>query len=300
MAPDARPNITPQLVIGVFIMLLGVVLLLDRTALVNGWQLRPFWPLALMAVGTAMLVQRQDPSGRFWGTVWTVVGGWMLLNRLGWLDVSLWQLIGPMVLIFIGINVLLHTMRRGNGTSVPDQAKTRWGPFGARWEEHVSRLQRTTGGIPPSAAGPASAPAPRPETPIPPPIPESARPQHAIPLQSDPSGSVTLFAALGEAKRASNDRPFRGGEMTAFMGGCVLDLRQATVLPGEQAIINVLAVMGGHEIWVPPGWAVASDIVPIMGGVDDKRLPPVEALPDNAPRLRLRGVVLMGGVAIKN
>ena len=44
-----------------------------------------------------------------------------------------------------------------------------------------------------------------------------------------------LVAVMGEAKRASNDQPFRGGEMTAVMGGCVLDLRQATIAPGDEA-----------------------------------------------------------------
>jgi hypothetical protein len=249
-----------------------------------------------MAIGTAMLVQRQDPSGRFWGTAWTVVGGWMLLNMLGWLDVTLWQLIGPMVLIFIGVNVLLHTTRRRDRPARAEDGSRRLDQFGARWDEHMARLRQATG-MAPSAPPP---PAPPQETPlVPPPIPQETRTPN-IPLQNDPSGSVTLFAALGEAKRASNDAPFRGGEMTAIMGGCVLDLRQATVLPGEQATVNVLAVMGGHEIWVPQDWAVASDIVPIMGGVDDKRLPPMQAIPANAPRLRLRGVVLMGGVAIKN
>ena len=43
-----------------------------------------------------------------------------------------------------------------------------------------------------------------------------------------------------------------------------------------------------------------ADVVPLLGGVDDKRLPPIEALPEPSPRLRLRGFVLMGGVVIKN
>jgi hypothetical protein len=122
----------------------------------------------------------------------------------------------------------------------------------------------------------------------------------AIPLESDPGGVVSLFTVMGEAKRASNDKPFRGGEMTAFMGGCVLDLRQASMDPGQEAVVNILAVMAGHEIWVPSGWAVAMDVVPLLGGVDDKRLPPLEPLPPDPPRLRLRGFVLMGGIVIRN
>ena len=104
---------------------------------------------------------------------------------------------------------------------------------------------------------------------------------------------------MGEAKRSSNDKPFLGGEMTAFMGGCVLDLRQAEIPPGGTASLNILAVMAGHEIWVPQGWIVASDVIPLLGGVDDKRLPPLAQAGSDAPRLVLKGFVLMGGVVVK-
>jgi hypothetical protein len=64
--------------------------------------------------------------------------------------------------------------------------------------------------------------------------------------------------------------------------------------------LNLVGIMAGHEIGVPRGWAVICDVVPVMGGVDDKRLPPLETLPENPPRLRLKGIIFMGGVVIKN
>jgi hypothetical protein len=118
------------------------------------------------------------------------------------------------------------------------------------------------------------------------------------------SGTVTLFAVMGETKRAVTDEAFRGGEMTSFMGGCRLDLRQAVMAPGEEATINVFAMMGGHEIWVPSTWNVVSNILPVMGGVDDKRLPaikdPAASTTEARPKLLLRGVVFMGGLVIKS
>ena len=272
MATDARASITPQLVVGVFLTLVGTVLLLDRLDLVEAGQLRLFWPSILIAVGASMLLRRTDPSGRFWGTLWTAVGGWLLLSALGVFDISFGQLIGPLILILIGASVMRNTCRP------------------KRPRRPVLPAPEGFASVDPPAVGPVPIV-------IPPPIPRGAP---SIPLTNDPSGTVTLFAVMGEAKRASNDKPFRGGEMTAVMGGCVLDLRQATVLPGEQAIVNVVAVMGGHEVWVPPGWLVVSDIVAVLGGVDDKRLAPLEPLPEAPPRLRLRGIVLMGGLVIKN
>ena len=84
--------------------------------------------------------------------------------------------------------------------------------------------------------------------------------------------------------------------MTAIMGGCHLDLRQATIPPGETATLDLLAVMGGHEVRVPENWSVVTRIIPLMGGVQDKRLPSKE--PTTAT-LVLRGFIMMGGLEIK-
>ena len=116
--------------------------------------------------------------------------------------------------------------------------------------------------------------------------------------------TLNIFVMMGGVKRISTSQHFRGGEVTAFMGGAQVDLRQANIAPGEEASLDVFAVMGGCEIIVPSSWAVVTPIVPIMGGVDDKRLPPVpgsvESVPGKpAPRLVLRGLLLMGGIEIK-
>jgi hypothetical protein len=62
--------------------------------------------------------------------------------------------------------------------------------------------------------------------------------------------------------------------------------------------------MGGCEIFVPTAWTVTTPVVPVMGGIDDKRLAPlpgadgISARP--APRLVLRGLIMMGGIEIKS
>jgi predicted membrane protein len=116
--------------------------------------------------------------------------------------------------------------------------------------------------------------------------------------------TLAVFAVMSGVKRTSTSTRFRGGEVTAVMGGAHLDLRQATIPPGEEAVLDIFAIMGGCEITVPPSWTVATPIVPIMGGVDDKRLPllpgaeSVVGAPP-APRLVVRGLLLMGGIEIK-
>jgi len=54
---------------------------------------------------------------------------------------------------------------------------------------------------------------------------------------------------------------------------------------------------GGIEIYVPDGWAVEVRAVPLLGGVDDKTIMPKS---DDAPRLVVHGLVVMGGMEIKH
>ena len=51
---------------------------------------------------------------------------------------------------------------------------------------------------------------------------------------STSDGTISMMSVLGDSKRANNEKPFRGGEMTAIMGGCQLDLRQASIAPGDR------------------------------------------------------------------
>ena len=113
----------------------------------------------------------------------------------------------------------------------------------------------------------------------------------------DPSESVSSFTFMGGVKRTSNANPFRHSDLTAIWGGCDLDLRQATIPPGEEAAIDVFALMGGHKSRVPEEWAVDSRVFPFMGGVDDKTTPAADA---SAPRLVVRGAIIMGGLHLSN
>lgn len=121
---------------------------------------------------------------------------------------------------------------------------------------------------------------------------------------SAPEGTVSMFSVLGSDQRTINDKAFRGGDVTTIVGGTQLDLRQAAIEPGADATINIFVLMGGHELWVPAGWTVVVEVTPVLGGVEDKRLPQVfdgaTRPAGTPPRLVLRGVVMLGGLTIKN
>jgi predicted membrane protein len=107
---------------------------------------------------------------------------------------------------------------------------------------------------------------------------------------------VSGIAVMGGFGRRVTSQTFQRAELTAFMGGGKVDLREAQ-LAGEEAIIDVFSIMGGFEILVPDTWKVIVEVMPFMGGYDDKTK---QHTTESAPRLILRGFVMMGGIEIKN
>jgi predicted membrane protein len=107
---------------------------------------------------------------------------------------------------------------------------------------------------------------------------------------------VSGFALLGGVNRRCVSQDFRGGSLTAIMGGCELDLRHASISSG-QAVIDTFAFWGGIEIKVPQEWTVVVQGTPILGAFDDKT---VRVGGDGSKVLVIKGVALMGGVDVKN
>jgi hypothetical protein len=113
---------------------------------------------------------------------------------------------------------------------------------------------------------------------------------------TDTSDTIRAIALLGGVKRKCVSQDFRGGEVTAIIGGCELDLRHASISSGR-AVIDTFAFWGGIQIKVPQEWSVELQGTPILGAFDDKT---VRAGGDGSKVLVVRGVALMGGVDLKN
>lgn len=228
-SPERTRSIAPQLVMGVVIIVIGVLFTLENLGLLDAHDYLRFWPSGLIAIGLVKLWQGGG-SGTFMGSIFVFAGVWLLLESLGIVTMSLWNL-WPMVFVFVGGSMVWR------------------GLYGRRIEEN--------------------------------------------PLDSH--STVSAMAVLAGVNRRSNSKTFRGGDLTAVMGGCQIDLTQATI-EGE-AVIDVFAMWGGIEIRVPQNWSVSGRVTPILGGYEDKTHPTPET---TSQRLLVRGFVIMGGVEIKN
>lgn len=89
---------------------------------------------------------------------------------------------------------------------------------------------------------------------------------------------------------------YRGDQLVAVIGGVDLDLERAALHP-EGALVEVFAFWGAIEIRVPHSWEVDVQVIPVMGGSEDKSRKDGPT-PVGAPRLVVRGLVVMGGVEV--
>ncbi len=123
-----------------------------------------------------------------------------------------------------------------------------------------------------------------------------------------PAEGAHLLAVLGHGQRTVAPGSFRGAEVTAVIAGAGLDLRSAAMAPGDEMIVDVLAVMGRVVIRAPGNWTVDTRAVPVAGGIRDRRFRPFDALDAPragadgmpAPRLVVRGAIVLGDLVIKS
>ncbi len=246
--PPPGPASIPRLLIGAFLVLIGLLLALDQLGWVEADHLVRFWPVLVVLYGLTIL--QRGGRGVVFGSIAVLVGGWLLLNTLHLLTLEPWQFLLPLILVVVGARIL---MRSGPSRQQPAPPAS-------------------ISGYPPSA--------------------------NAAPLSGSPpvSDHLSMFGMLGGPKQRVSGVIFRSADMTSFMGGCELDLRDALLGAEGTAYVDVFAIMGGAHIIVPPSWKVVMQVTPIMGGVEDKSRPVL----GGTQFLYVRGTVLMGGVEISN
>lgn len=126
-------------------------------------------------------------------------------------------------------------------------------------------------------------------------------PEQAGGKTETPLGGLNAVAIFGGCERRISSKNFQGGKATAFLGGIELDFRNADIdNEAGEAILEINCVLGGVEIRVPESWHVHSRAVPVLGGYEDTSRQEV-SVPDGKPKiLVITGMVILGGVEIRN
>lgn len=101
-------------------------------------------------------------------------------------------------------------------------------------------------------------------------------------------------ATFGSQNINFDNEKFEGCELTAVFGGVKCDLREAIVK--EDTVINISAVFGGVDIYMPKDVKVKVSSTPIFGGVDNKYKNSKE---DKIKTIYVNATCIFGGVDIK-
>jgi predicted membrane protein len=112
----------------------------------------------------------------------------------------------------------------------------------------------------------------------------------------DSSSALDVVQFMGGTKTVVTTSDFKGGQATAVMGGCEIDLRHASMPEGRPALLDTFAFWGGIEIKVPDEWEVVSQGNAVLGGFVNS----ARAQPGAKRRLVVTGLAIMGGVEVKN
>jgi predicted membrane protein len=250
-----------RIVWGGILILLGVVYALDAFGVLTAGDILRYWPLILIGIGVTKISQARISSQRTAGFILVAIGGVFLLRTFHFVwfrGRDMW----PVVFLLVGGFLVWQALTR------------RRAPAGGDGEQSPGErvLENAREGLAASRDG------------------RDGRME---------LGSVlNEFAFMGGGDRVVRAQDFRGGDITAIMGGFGIDLRGAAIA-GDSATVNIFTLWGGVDLKVPEDWNVAVSGVPLLG-VFTNSAHALRQGDATAKTLVVKGVAIMGGVEVKN
>ena len=121
---------------------------------------------------------------------------------------------------------------------------------------------------------------------------------YALAAPNEGTAPQSIMSVFGEVKRKGQWVVPESIESTTIMGSTVLDLTQAMLQPGLMTI-HANVWFGELKVIVPPGVRIESHAGIAMFGAFDHKETPSEALPADAPVVRVTGTAMFGAVTIR-
>ncbi len=113
--------------------------------------------------------------------------------------------------------------------------------------------------------------------------------------ETDEINDVSIFSGSHKIVESKN---FKGGTLTSVFGSIEINLVNAE-LSSENPLLDVFTMFGGITLIVPGDWKVHSDVVSVIGGVNDKRRI-MKSEVDKSKTLIVKGMAFFGGIEIKS
>src|SRR5262249_9501170 len=115
-------RITPQLVVGIVVILIGVAFTLDQLGITSAINYLRYWPMALVAIGVVKLLQAREGGGAVAGLIFALVGVWLQGEELGLIRIRMRD-VWPLALVAFGAYLVWQglTNRQCGRTKAPSQ-----------------------------------------------------------------------------------------------------------------------------------------------------------------------------------
>jgi hypothetical protein len=269
-----------RVILGALLVTAGAALLFERLGTMPPvWRDR-IWPLLLIGYGLARLLQPRS-QGRA-GLFFVLSGAWWLAGVSGLVSIeATW----PLLFVALGVSMMFQAVTPA--VYSPDSSSRLNGR--ERGAAPWILLAILIGAAVSSGFG-----------------------RHTYARSGSEGGVLHVFSVVGRStSHVGGASTLTGGEVVTIVGGSTIDLRDLTIAPGETVTLDVFTLMGGSAISVPDDWIVDVQAMPVLGGIRDRRIPrdssregagePGAAVPAGpAPRLVVRGTVIMGGLTIRS
>lgn len=193
-----------------------------------GYYISTYWPSVLILIGVIKLFD--EKSSKLGNLILIILGGLLQADLLDILDINIWKIFWPILLIIIGLNLLIPKKTK-SVTFYYDRGNNK-DSFAKDKEDYEEYKNETD--------------------------------YDDITAESYISKSVIL-STLDIRNHSKN---FKGGNITCILGGMDLDLR-GTEIKEKEVILNVNVLLGGIDIFVPNSWRVEVTASAILGGYNN-------------------------------
>jgi predicted membrane protein len=249
---------TPRLWSGLILIIAGGLLFAYKLgAPIPGWIFS--WPVLLITIGLIMGLKNKfhNPGA----LIMIVIGGIFLIDQIN-STLNFHNYLVPAILVSVGLIYILRPKSNWH-----NRASKKWFDKNYYYEP------------------PANAP------------PSNEIKTEPFNAANDEGEYLEINAVLGGVKKLVLSKNFKGGEITAFMGGAEINLSKADIQ--QPVVLEVNNIFGGTKLVVPGNWDIKNEVTAVFGGIEDKRSIN-NVSPEASKTMTIKGTCLFGGIEVSN
>jgi predicted membrane protein len=220
-----------RLLIGLWIVANGLILLAGNLGWIDARPLlKHLWPLILVFLGIGMLSQTDRRKGRQSGWALIIVGVWLFVGKLHWIDLNLWQLFFPALLLFVGGMLVRRAFSAPKLSTTGDDHAEFVRSFAVMSGSELRPVSRPFRGADLSA------------------VMAGIKLDLTDARMESGMATIEVFAFWGGMEIHVPSDWTVTSKVTSFMGGFIDKRRPTVAVPTKTLVINGVIIMGGIEI----------------------------------------------------